>query len=268
MTKNIHLRALRGAIRGVRKPGQKMSAVERREAERRAKVAEESEAYRLLETKQRLDMPSPEEQRRMRKKYAMQYSTLSQDPDTRRHLFDLSGKLRPEHRESLLGHVESLSRSKDSAMVPERLRRLKETEKQLKGRETLALVNGEWFYVNHVRGKSDDGFNKPYFIGTGNGYDITRFLIWARNQEEAVDIAENTWPRFFFTDITTPQKLEKLVEAGQEDENDWRFIEDIGKVGKPEEDIRMFEMASEVSYHAKKINGYYRLTDGRLVEAK
>ena len=151
MTKNIHLRALRGAVRGVRKPGHKMTVAERQEAARRAKEAEGSEAYRLLETGQKLTMPSAEEQRRMRKKYAMQYSALSQDPDTRRHLFDLSGKLRPERRESLLGHVEAVSRSKGSAMIPERLRRLRETEKQLKGRETLALVNGEWFYVNHVR---------------------------------------------------------------------------------------------------------------------
>lgn len=268
MTKNIHLRALRGAVRGVRKPGHKMTVAERQEAARRAKEAEGSEAYRLLETGQKLTMPSAEEQRRMRKKYAMQYSALSQDPDTRRHLFDLSGKLRPEHRESLLGHVEAVSRSKGSAMIPERLRKMQETEQRLKGRETLALANGEWFYVNHVRGRSDGGYNKPYFIGAGSGYDITRFVVWAPNQEEAIDIAENTWPRFFFTEIVTPGKLERLVENGTEDEGDWRFIESIGKLGKPEQDIRMFEKAQEVAYHAKKIGEYYRLTDGRLVEAR
>jgi len=268
MTKNIHLRALRGAVRGVRKPGHKLTVAERQEAARRAKVAEESEAYRLLETKQRLAMPSPEEQRRMRKQYAMRYSTVDQEnPVTRRHLFDLSGKLRPEHRESLLRHVESLSRAKDSAMIPERLRKLRETEAQLKGRETLALVSGEWFYVSHVRGKSDD-FNKPYFFGVGNGYDITRFVVWAPNQEEAVNVVEETWPRFFFTEIVSPEKLERLVASGNEVEDDWRFIEGLGKFGKPEQDIRLFEQAQEVAYHAKKINGYYRLTDGRLIEAR
>ena len=158
--------------------------------------------------------------------------------------------------------------AKDSAMIPERLRKMRETEQQLKGRETLALVGGEWYYVNHIRGRSDDGYNKPYFIGVSSGYDITRFVVWAPNQDEAATIAEETWPRFFFTEIIAPQKLERLIANGTEDENDWRFIEGIGKFGKPEEDIRLFEKAQEVAYHTKKIDGYYRLTDGRLVDAR
>ena len=265
MTKNIHFRALKGAIRGVRKPGHKMTADERYQAARRAKEAEGSETYRLLETGQKLNMPSAEEQRRMRKKYALQYTTGGSEG---RHLFDpATRKLRPEHRQSVLGHVEAISRSDSSAMIPERLRQMQETSSRLKGRETLALVGNEWFYVSHVRGRADDGYNKPFFIGIGNGYDITRFIIWAPNQDEAVDVAETSYPRFFFTEIIAPQKLKRLIADGTEDENDWRFIESMGKLGKPEQDIRIFEQAREVAYHAKKIGEYYRLTDGRLVEA-
>ena len=268
--KNIHLRALRGAVKGVRRPGHKMTAEQRHEAERRASVAEKSLAYQHLERREPLHLPNAEEQRRMRKKYAMQYST--QGYEARQHLFGPNGKkLKPEHRESLLAHVESVSRSQGSAMIPENLRRMQEVSKQLKGRSTLARVNGEWFDVGHVHGTSEGGYNKPYFIGVGIGYGMMRFIVWANNESDASDIAENTWPKDFFDEIMATSRLERKIEAGEEEEDHWAFIESIGKMGKRTEDIRMFAKASEVVYHAKKIAEHdylYRAPDGRIIEAK
>lgn len=269
-TKNLHLSALRGAVKGLRKPGRKLSVEERREAARRAKVAEGSDAYQHLEKRQKLHLPSPEEQRRMRKKYALQYSTSMQSSETRQHLFGSGKVLKPEHRQSLLAHADSISRSSGSAMIPEKLRRLQETDKQLKDRHTLALVRGTWYTVWKVHGKSEDGYNKPYFIGLGLGFDIQRFLVWASNESDASDIAENTWPKHFFDEIMTASRLDKKIADGEEDEDHWAFIESTGKMGKRTEDVRIFEKAEDVAYHAKKIAAHenlYRLPDGRLVEA-
>ena len=53
----------------------------------------------------------------------------------------------------------------------------------------------------------------------------------------------------------------------EEEQDEWRFIESLGKLGKPEEDVRIFKKAEEVAHHAVPVgNDLYRLPDGRVVE--
>ena len=53
----------------------------------------------------------------------------------------------------------------------------------------------------------------------------------------------------------------------EEEQDEWRFIESLGKLGKPEDDVRIFKKAEEVAHHAVPVgNDLYRLPDGRVVE--
>jgi hypothetical protein len=56
----------------------------------------------------------------------------------------------------------------------------------------------------------------------------------------------------------------------EEEQDEWRYIESLGKLGKPEEDVRIFKEAEEVAHHAVPVGGnsLYRLPDGRVVEVR
>jgi hypothetical protein len=133
-------------------------------------------------------------------------------------------------------------------------------------RADLALVDGTWFVVDRYR-KDPESYSdkpKPYFIGIGSGYDIHRYLIVADDESAAIEAAEYLWPRALFSDIKSP----KRVKPDEEDE--YTYIERLGKMGKREEDIRIFKRAREFVSNAVKIDPHgsdYRLPDGRIIEA-
>ena len=117
----------------------------------------------------------------------------------------------------------------------------------------LALVDGTWYQVYRVHKdqNSYDDDNRAFFFGVGSGYDIIRVLVMASSFEEAVEAAENKWPDTFFTKLLTPKQYEKLeADPGDDWESNpenYRFVEDAGKWGLPEEDIRI---AKEVDVYA------------------
>jgi hypothetical protein len=271
---NIKQKAARAVIRGMRTPGTnrsknfgRMTPEEKRIARQRIQEVGESPVFEYAEARRRPVLPSPEEQKRLRQSQAAR--------DVMRFAMERGrkGRLSPEAKEGIRQQVESLSSSPlkmgyghhlETSFVPTQLRRDLETASALKERSTLALVDGTWYDVNHVKGRKTDDFGDPataWFFGLGQGYDITRFLVYSDRGEAAIEIAEDAWPRFFFSEIRAASSVP------EEEQDDWQYIESLGKLGKPEEDVRIFNQAEEVAHHAVPLgNSLYRLTDGRVVE--
>ena len=274
---NIKQRAARAVIRGMRTPGTnrsknlgRMTPEEKSIARQRIQEVGESPVFEYAETRRRPTLPSPEEQKRLRRSQAAR--------DTMRFTMEhgRKGRLSPEAKESIRQQVESLASRPikmgyghhlETSFVPDNLRRDLETASALKERTTLALVDGTWYDVNHTKGRKTDDFGDPataWFFGLGNGYDVTRFLVYADRAENAIEIAEDSWPKFFFSEISAASRVP------EEEQDEWRFIESLGKLGKPEEDVRIFKEAEEVAHHAVPVGGnsLYRLPDGRVVEVR
>jgi hypothetical protein len=113
----------------------------------------------------------------------------------------------------------------------------------------LALVDGTWYSVDKVHGDPQSWDKKKlFFFGIGSGYDIVRILIKADNEQAAIEAAEDKYPKFFFTKIISRKALEQLEKKGgtrwDENPDNYRFIESIGKWGLPEEDIRIMGKVS------------------------
>jgi hypothetical protein len=266
---NIKQRAARAVIRGMRHPGKKLSAEEKRIALQRIQEVGENPVFEYAETRRRPTLPSPEEQRRLRQSHAAR--------DMMRFAMEhgRKGRLSPEDKEAIKQQVESLASRPikmgyghrvETSFVPKQLKRDLETASALKERSTVALVEGTWYDVNHVKGRKTDDFSDPataWFFGLGQGYDITRFIVYSDRSEDAIEIAEDTWPKFFFSEIRAASRVP------EEEQDEWRFIESLGKLGKPEEDVRIFKEADEVAHHAVPLgNSLYRLPDGRVVEVR
>ena len=273
---NIKQRAARAVIRGMRTSGTnrsknlgRMTPEEKRIARQRIQEVGESPVFEYAETRRRPTLPSPEEQKLLRQSQAAR--------DVMRFTMEhgRKGRLSPEAKESIRRQVESLATRPikmgyghhlETSFVPKQLKRDLETASALKERSTVALVDNTWYDANHVKGRKKDTYgdsSRAWFFGLGQGYDITRFVVYADRAEDAVEIAEDTWPRFFFSEIKAPSRVP------EEEQDEWRFIGSLGKLGKPEEDVRIFKEADEVAYHAVPLgNSLYRLPDGRVVEVR
>lgn len=136
----------------------------------------------------------------------------------------------------------------------------------------LALVDGTWYQVYRVH-KDPHGYDgdRAFFFGIGSGYDIVRVLVMASSFDDAVEAAENKWPDEFFTKLLTPKQFEKLeAEPGDDWESNpenYRFVEDAGKWGLPQEDIRIAKEADVYAPTAVKIDTRTAmLPDGETVE--
>ncbi len=107
-----------------------------------------------------------------------------------------------------------------------------------KEEETFALVRGEgWINVDHVYGDESDG--DPWLIGMGQGYDMSRILVYADNEGDAVEIAEENFPEFMGSEATE-EELEEAEDEGRSVfyAKDKAWIED--------EDMRMLQKAKRV----------------------
>ena len=255
--------AAKAVIRGMRARKGRLTPEEKHEALRRIRDVEESPVFRYAEERRRPALPSPEEQKRLRQSQAAR-DLIRFSREGKRY-----GRLSPEAKESIRQRSEEFASRPlkmgyghhlETTFVPRGLQRELETASALRERTTLVLVDGTWYDVNHSKGRNEDG--PAWFFGLGSGYDITRFVVHAEHAEDAIEIAEDTWPRFFFSEIKAPSRVP------EEEQDEWRFIESLGKLGKPEEDVRIFKQAEEVAHHAVPLgNSLYRLTDGRVVEA-
>ena len=244
----------------------RMTPEEKRIARQRIHDVGENPVFGYAETRSKPSLPSPEEQKLLRRSQAAKDLV-------RFHREGRHGKMSAEAKEDIRQRSEEYANRPlkmgyghhlETSFVPKQLRRDLETVSALKERTTLALVDGTWYDVNHVKGRKTDPYGDPsaaWFFGLGQGYDITRFVVYAERAEDAIEIAEDSWPRFFFSEI-------KATSRVPEDEQDeWRFIESLGKLGKPEEDVRIFKQAEEVAHHAVPLgNSLYRLSDGRVIE--
>lgn len=116
-----------------------------------------------------------------------------------------------------------------------------------------------WFRVDRVKGDPSDG--RAYFIGPGIGYDINRLVVFARDESDAIEIAEETWPWLMFDEVSAKEaeqdeRAQPLKRHGDYFHEGW---------GVPAEDIRIFGRAR--LERARLIgNREARLRDGTVVE--
>jgi hypothetical protein len=272
MAASIRSRAAQAVLRGRGwKPGQKLDPKIAKEAKYNIKRAAESHVYRHLEEGTHPSVPSPEEQERIRYLAIMRSHAQEKrsrgpgvkritDPEQRKAIMEWSRKLAssPPHKEP---YTKKLRHTFTPRSVQEKI----DQTALLRERRTVARMPGvipdmEWIEVDHVAGKREDG--QPWLIAVGSGFSATIYLVWADHQDTAAEIAEERWPRAFFSDIVkNPPE-----EDGEMDEG-YDFIPSLGKFGKREEDIRFFVKATEVSL-AKQLDSHdrlFRLTDGRVV---
>lgn len=269
MSKTIKSKAAQAVLRGRGwKPGQKIPAHERGVVRQDIRWAAESPVFRHLEEKTRPELPSPEEQERIRNLYALKYLARDrrsrvpgrprrvEDPEMRRSLMEQARDL------SRTPHVDKYTKKKKYTFTPRSLGEKLDTAELLRGRNVLVLVDGTWMEADKVAGRRDSDYNKPYVIAVGMGFSATVLLVWAHSDDEAVEVAEDRWPHLLFGET-----LRKGQEPPPEEEEEWTWIDSLGKWGKREEDIRFFKVAEDVS-QAKSLGSgrLYRLTDGRVVE--
>lgn len=57
----------------------------------------------------------------------------------------------------------------------------------------------EYFAVDHVDTSEKEDFSgsHPYFIGIQAGFDVIRFVVYGRSEDDALETAEQRWPKFF-----------------------------------------------------------------------
>ena len=105
-------------------------------------------------------------------------------------------------------------------------------------KDTFALVKGfGWFVVDKVGG--DKSYGKPWFIGIGQGFDISRLLVFASNESDAEEIAEERWPHLMGT------RIPKREEDESEESGRSTFFSK-NALWYSVEDVRIFKVASRV----------------------
>jgi hypothetical protein len=124
-------------------------------------------------------------------------------------------------------------------------------------KKTFALVPGHgWLVVDRVAGHDYDG--RPWFIGVGMGFDIGRILVYASNEGDAEEIAEEKWPERMGTKIARKDE-EEAEESGR-----GTFFSK-GHMWFSSEDIRIFTVAARVEKGVSMIGGDAKLTTGEVI---
>lgn len=129
-----------------------------------------------------------------------------------------------------------------------------------KKEETFALIRGEgWFLVDREAGSDYDG--KPWFIGVGAGFDILRLLVYAGNETDAEEIAEEEWPDRMGSKLS-PEEAEEAEEEGR-----YVFYSDGDAYVSRE--TRIFAVAKRVEKGVPdKYGREAKLTTGETIEYK
>lgn len=260
---SLYMKALKAVTKGYRttSPGGRIRAEDRNLLKMYAKWMAEDPVFAAEVQRRKLPTPSPENLAKASYRSALKELVRGYRQGWGRR------KVSPEHRQSLLAHAASIagpskvkgSRHPRYTFLPRKLSEELSAARRQKKKVAVALVDGNWFKVHSVA-KSDFG-DKPYFIGLGSGFDILRYVVLARSEDDAIETAEYTWPKVFFNDITSK------IPANEDDS--YSYIEALDKWGKREEDVRIFKKARE--FHANAINvasNLYRLKDGRVIEAR
>lgn len=119
--------------------------------------------------------------------------------------------------------------------------------------ETFALVPKHgWFVVDRVSGTPSDG--RPYFIGPGIGFDINRLLVYARNESDAAEVAEEKWP----------DRMGTKVSKRDEDDAGDVFYHSSGRVYAPKE-VRILTVASRVEKGTPELGSEAVLKSGETI---
>lgn len=126
----------------------------------------------------------------------------------------------------------------------------------------LALVPGkigeQWFSVHKIYRDPSSWKKIPFFFGIGQGYDISRILVFADSLEDAYTAGEEKYPHLFFTKVISNRQYAKLEEnpddSWEGNPEHYHFIESKNKWGLPDEDIRIAKKAERYVPTAVKID--------------
>ena len=125
--------------------------------------------------------------------------------------------------------------------------------------ETLVNVRDHgWMIVDKVAGKPEDG--KPWFIAPGIGYDVNRLLVYAGNEGDASEIAEEKWPDRM-GDRVARRDEEQVESSGQ----GTFFARGSMWVYK---EVRIFTVASRVEKGTVETGGEATLKNGEKIRYK
>ncbi len=91
--------------------------------------------------------------------------------------------------------------------------------------------------MDRTAGNEHDG--EPWFIGSGAGFDVNRFLVYANNEGDAEEIVEERWPDRW------GDRIPKKEEAEAEESGLGTFFS-RGRVWYTPEDVRIFVVATRV----------------------
>ena len=134
-------------------------------------------------------------------------------------------------------------------------------------KETFARVPWdralEWFVVDRIAGSESHG--KPWFIGVGAGFDVLRLLVYAGNETDAVEIAEEKWPERMGKELTD----EEAEEAEEEGRSLFYAKVGAGVVAFEEREVRILNVAKRVEEgRPDKYGQSAKLTSGEVIEYK
>lgn len=260
----LYLKALKAVTKERRvSGGGRFKGEERAVAKQRAKWAAQSPVYQAIEAKRKLPMPTPEEIKKRSKSYALKYITREYRQGWR------TKKVAPEHRVGIMEQAERLATG--GSFIPRKTQEAMESAQLQRKNVAVARIGRDWLTVHNIAGTKDEGYNKPYFIGPGLGYDVRRIVVFAHDDSEAYEIAQEKYPKDMFSEVISRAKLDKIEKEDSSEAERYTYIERLNKWGLPEEDIRIFKVASEFYRNAKALGGHtslYRLPDGRVIEAR
>lgn len=225
-----------------------------------ARWAAESPVYRALEEKRKLPVPPPKRVKQLQRQHALKEIVRGYRSGWGRK------RVAPEHRESILKHAAQITKSGET-FIPRRTAEAMTHARVQRKNVKVARLNSEWLTVDSVKGDKSDG--RPYLIGPGVGYDVHRLVVFASSEDEAYEIAQETWPKSMYSEFISRKKLDKLAEENPEETERYEYVSKLNRWGIPEEDIRILKAAKEFYRNAKEIGLHlYRLPDGRIIEAK
>lgn len=259
---NLYMKALKAVAKGHRSTsgGAKIRGEDRKVLKLYAKWLAEDPVFAAEVKRQKIPKPTPENLAKASYRNALKEMVRGYRQGWNRK------KVAPEHRESILSAAKASSGKRKLGkyesgtgytFLPRKVSSQLEAATRQRRKEAVALVDGQWYEVGNVL----KGEGKPFLIGVGNGYSMIRFVVFARSEDDAYELAEQKWPKVFFNDITS--------KPPKDDALDVYYIESIGKWGTREQDIRMLKRVKE--FHSNSVNvgnHLYRLKDGRVVEAR
>ena len=125
-----------------------------------------------------------------------------------------------------------------------------------KKQQKFALVPGHgWLVIDHVVGTPRDG--RPWFIGIGQGFDVSRFLVYANGSSDAEEILEEKFPD------RLGEKLSRAEARKAEENGEGVFYS--GPHTYRYREVRINRVAKQVRHGAIQLGSEAKLKSGKTI---